>query len=111
MSRSLSLKEATVETEQGLVKPTILQQQGGASNVATAVRIVNKILVHYRDISRASLVNVSIDSPRRKYNKGLVADDLCSTVPSFYSLLTTLGGHGGGRDFCYLRRSRTTVSG
>ena len=38
-----------IETQQGLMCFTVLQQ-GATNNVATFVRIVNKILIHCRDI-------------------------------------------------------------
>ena len=46
----------------------IALQPGGTNNVATFVRIVNKILARCRDTSRAFLDDVGVDGPRTKYN-------------------------------------------
>ena len=52
-----------IETEQGLMWLTVLQQ-GGTNTVATFVRIVNKILARCRDISRAFLDDVGVEIGR-----------------------------------------------
>ena len=44
--------------------------------MATFVRIVNKILARCHDISRASLDDVGVDRPRKKYKNELATPDV-----------------------------------
>ena len=68
-----------IETEQGLMVFTVLQQ-GGTNNMATFVQIINKILARCRDISRAFLDDVGVNGPRTKYNNQLAAPGICRYV-------------------------------
>ena len=61
-----------IKMEQGLMRFIVLQQ-GGTNNVATFVRIINKILARCRNISRAFLDDVGVDGPCTKYNVELAA--------------------------------------
>ena len=81
-----------IETEQGLMRFTVLQQ-GTTNNVAKFVRIVNKILMCCRDISRAVLHDVSVDGPKTKYNGELAApacgDTLSNTLKAWTECYVT----------------------
>ena len=91
-----------IETEQGLMRFTVLQQ-GGTNNVATFVRIVNKILATCRDISRGFLDDVGVDGPSTRYN-----NEEAVPVVSRYVLehIKNLD-----RVLCDIERSSATISG
>ena len=91
-----------IETEQGLMVFTVLQQ-GGTNNVATFVRIVNKILFRCRDISRAFLDDVGVDGPRTKYNNELAAPGVRRYVLEHIKNMD--------RVLCDIERSGATISG
>ena len=91
-----------IETEQGLMRFTVLQQ-GGTNNVATFVRIVNKILARCRDISRAFLDDVGVDGPRTKYNNELAAPGVRRYVLEHIKNMD--------RVLCDIERSGATISG
>jgi transposase InsO family protein len=91
-----------IETEQGLMRFTVLQQ-GGTNNVATFVRIVNKILSRCRDISRAFLDDVGVDGPRTKYNNEEAAPGVRKYVLEHIKNLD--------RVLCDIERSGATISG
>ena len=61
-----------IETEQGLIRFTVLLQ-GATNNVATFERIVNKILMHCRDISPEFLDDVGVNRPKTTHNGELAA--------------------------------------
>ena len=81
---------------------TVLQQ-AGTNNVATFVRIVNKILARCRDISRAFLDDVGMDGPRTKYNNELAAPGVRRYVLEYIQNLD--------RVLCDIERSGATISG
>ena len=91
-----------IEIEQGLMRFTVLQQ-GGTNNVATFVRIVNKILARCRDISRAFLDDVGVDGPRTKYNNELAAPGVRRYVLEHIKNMD--------RVLCDIERSGATISG
>ena len=81
---------------------TVLQQ-GGTNNVATFVRIVNKILARCRDISRAFLDDVGVDGPRTKYNDELAAPGIRRYVLEHIRNLD--------RVLCDIEHAGATISG
>ena len=91
-----------IETEQGLMQFTVLQQ-GGTNNVATFVRIVNKILARCRDISRAFLDDVGVDGPRTKYSNELAAPGIRRYVLEHVKNMDLV--------LCDIERSGATISG
>ena len=91
-----------IETEQGLMQFTALQQ-GGTNNVATFVRIVNKILARCRDISRAFLDDVGVDGPRTKYSNELAAPGIRRYVLEHVKNMDPV--------LCDIERSGATISG
>ena len=91
-----------IETEQGLVQFTVLQQ-GGTNTVATFVRIVNKIVARCRNISRTVLDDVGVDGPRTKYNNEKAAPGVRRYVLQHIMNLNRL--------LCYIKRSGATISG
>ena len=91
-----------IETEQGLMRFTVLQQ-GGTNNVATFVRIVNKILFRCRDRSRAFLDDVGVDGPHTKYNNELAAPGVRRYVLEQIKNVD--------RVLCDIERSGATISG
>ena len=91
-----------IETEQGLMGFTVLQQVG-TNHVATFVRIVNKILARCYDISRAFLYDIGVDGPRTKYNNEEAAPGVRSYVQEDIKNLD--------RVLCDIERSGATISG
>ena len=67
-----SKDKTSIKTEQGLMHFTILQQ-GGTNNVATFVRIVNKILARSGDSFRVFLDDIDVDRPCTKYKNEIAA--------------------------------------
>ena len=91
-----------IETEQGLMQFAVLQQ-GGTNNIATFVRIVNKILARCQDISRAFLDDVGVDDPRTKYSNELAAPGIRRYVVEDVKNMP--------RVLCDIERSGATISG
>ena len=91
-----------IETEQGLMRFTVLQQ-GGTNNLATFVWILNKILSCCCDISRAFLDDVGVDGPHKKYNNKLAAPGVRRYVLEHIKNLN--------RVLCDIERSAATISG
>jgi hypothetical protein len=96
-------RDATaIDTEQGLMRYTILQQ-GATNNVATFVRIVNKILVRCLDIARAFLDDVGVDGPKSRYEDKEVAPGIRAFVLEHIQNLD--------RVLCDVERAGATISG